>query len=149
MEGFLNISAVEVYFSARRLIVALVDYPKLTEGMRARFGDVIDVEARINLEDATVEVVKLVATIVVPTGRLRKDWERFLRRWKLEIFIQIGGVIAIVLALPQLIEESLVEVNQILPVLDVGQSNDLRMSIGNLSVLEVNNYPVAGLCRRQ
>lgn len=125
MESFLDVGAVEVDLGAWGLVVTLVDYAELAEWMGACLGDVIDVEARVDFEDGAVEVVELVATVVVAAGRLWKDWEWSLRRREAEIGIQIGRVITVVLAFPQLVKESGIEVDQVLPVFDVGQCNDL------------------------
>lgn len=111
MEGLLDVRAIEVNYSTGRLVVTFVDYAKLAERMRTSLGDVVDVEARVHLEDATIKVVELIAAVVIATRRLWENWEWLLRWRELEVSVQVGRVVAIVLALSQLREESIVKVD--------------------------------------
>lgn len=49
VDGRLDIATVEVDNLSWRTIVASIDYTKLAVEVRASIGDVVDVEARVNL----------------------------------------------------------------------------------------------------
>ena len=93
----------------------------------------IDVEAWVDFEYCTVQVVELVAVVVVCKRGRGKDGEGFLRWGKLEVRVQIRRVIARSLLFTDLVEKSFVEVDQILPILDIRQANHCSMSAWRLS----------------
>lgn len=84
VERFLDVCTVEVDFGPRWLVVASVDYAELAVGMRACFGYVVYVEARVDLENGSVEIVKLITAVVVCIGGAREDGEGFLGRRELD-----------------------------------------------------------------
>ena len=144
MKRFLDVCTVEVDFGPGGLVVTAVDYAELTVGVGACFGDVVDVEARIDLKNGRVEVVELIAAVIIRKRWARKNRERLLgcreldrsttiqkaRHWTvhsyLEVCVQVGGVVASILHLPHLIEERFVEVYQILPVFDIWETDNFN-----------------------
>jgi hypothetical protein len=57
----LDVGAVEVDLCAGRDVVTLVDLSELGVGVRAGLGDVVDVEARVDLKDGCVCARELIA----------------------------------------------------------------------------------------
>lgn len=128
VKRLLDIGAVEVDLGTRRRVVTLVDYAQLAVGVRACLGDVVNVETGVDLKNGRVEVVELIASAGLGTVRIGEDRERTLWRRKLEVCVHVGRVVASILTLTCGFQERLVEIDQVLPELDVGQDDDLLLN---------------------
>lgn len=125
VDGGLDVGAVEVDLEARRLVVARVYDAEDGVGVRAGLGDVVDVEARVDLERGLVDVVPQVAS----RGRLvqvrvRQRGEGLLRRGEGQVGLQVGGVVALLGAVLDDLGEGLVEEEQVGPEVDVLGDDD-------------------------
>jgi hypothetical protein len=116
----LDVGAVKVDLRARRNVVAGVDLSELGVRVRAGLGDVVDVEARVNLKDGLVCALKLIAGVVVGVRLGRQSRNGSLRRGELEVLVEVVGVTTFIVALPDAFQEGLVEEKQVVPVLKVG-----------------------------
>jgi hypothetical protein len=124
----LDIGAVEVDLSTRWRIVPSVDYAKLAVRVGTCLCNVVDVEAWVDLEDGRVEVVKLITGAGLGAVRIGENRERTLRRRELEVCVHVGRVVASILTLTGGVQERLVEIQEVLPVLDIGQDDDLLLN---------------------
>lgn len=140
MKSLLDIRAVEVDLSSRWRVVSCVDNAELTVGVRTCLRDVVDVEAGVDLKDRGIKVVELITSAGFGTVRVGQDGERALWRRELEVCVQVGRVIASVLTLASRLQESLIEIQEVLPELDIGQDDDLLLdcSITNDRVIDLN-----------
>lgn len=127
VQGELDISAVEVYFCARRGVVSRVDYAELRVWVRAGLGDVVDIEAWVDFEDGAVKVVELIACVVVRGEGIRKHGEGSLGWRKCKVLLIVLGVATVFLMLTDRLHEGVVEVQKVLPELNIGKDDDLLL----------------------
>lgn len=95
--------------------------------MGACLCDVVDVEARIDLKDSEVRVVKLIAGGVVRGEWVRQDWEWSRRWWKCQVFVQILRVVAEQIPRLEGFNETVVQVEHVLPVSKVWSDDNLLL----------------------
>ena len=127
VDGLLHVGAVEVDLGAWWGVVALVDFTEDRVGVGAGLGDVVDVEARVHLEDSRICVGELITRIVVCISLSGKDRELLLRRRVGEVLVEVISVTALVVTLPKALHEGLVEVEDVLPVLEVRRNDHLLL----------------------
>jgi len=127
VDCLLNVGAVEVDLGARRSVVACVDLTEHRVRVRASLSDVVDVEARVDLQDSRVRTGELVAGVVVGVSLLRQGGDWSLRRRELEVLLHVLGVATLIIALPDTVQERLVEVEQVVPVLQVRSDDNLLL----------------------
>ena len=101
----MNIGSVEVHLGTRRVVISSVDYTELRVRVWASFSNVIDVEARVDFDRSSVDVIELVAGGLVRGIRIREDREGALRRRELELRVPVVRIVALVLTLPQLVQK--------------------------------------------
>ena len=127
VERKLDVSAVEVDLSTWRRVVSGVDYAELRVRVRASLGDVVDVEARVDLENGRVEVVKLVASVVLRAVWVRKNREGTLRWGEREVLVHVVGVATLLVVLSDLLHECVVQEQQVLPEVDEWKKDNLLL----------------------
>ena len=114
-----DVRTIEVDLGARRLVVAFVDYPQLRERVGAGFGDVVDVEAWVHLQNSGVQALEHSAVAILGIVRGLENGGCFLGCGKCEVLLEICVITTFMLALTGSVHKALVQVQQILPVLDV------------------------------
>lgn len=118
----LHVAAVEVDYFAWGNVVARVDGTEDAPWVRAGLGDVVDVEARIYLQHGCVDRVEHVAGVILACEWVGKQRER--TRWReLQVCVEVGGIVAEIVAFVDLLQESIVEEQQILPVINEGHDD--------------------------
>lgn len=149
VESLLDVGAVEVNFSALGREVTLIlldmleclceetyriDDAKLSIKMRASIGDVVDVEARVLIKSSGVGKIKDITSIVALRIRIgvwiRQNRELFLRRRESSILLKILLIPTVLMRPPQSIQVRLVEVEEVLPVLNVREDDSLLLKRG-------------------
>ena len=128
VESLLDVGAIEVDLGAWRRVVSRVDYAQLAVRVRACLCDVVDVEAGVDLKYRCIESIKHIAGVGLGGVRVRENRELFLRRRELEVGVQVRGVVARILTLSNSLHKSLVEIEEVLPELDVWQEYNLLLN---------------------
>ena len=128
VQSLLDIGTIEIYLCSGRRVVSCVDDTELTVKVGTCVRDVIDVEAGIDLKDSGVEVVELIASPSLGAVRIGEYREWALRRRELEVRVQVKGVVTSSLPLPSCLQESIVEIEELFPVFDVGEYDDLLLN---------------------
>lgn len=141
VDGLLNIGAVEVDDLSRRNIVTDVDTSENRPRVRAGLGNVVDVEAGVDQQNGFVYGVEHIACICVGLIRVGKSGELLLGRREGQILLQVRRVVALVGAVMDLLQEGLVEVDDILPVVNKGNNNSLLLGclVTNDGVINSNS----------
>jgi hypothetical protein len=87
--------------------------------MWARFGDVIEIEARVDLQSRTQKVVPNVAPTTLAGIPVWQNWERTLWWRKFEVLVIVIGIPTTVGKLIHRLQESAVQIEQLAPVFHV------------------------------
>ena len=128
VESLLDVGAIEIDLGAWRRVVSRVYYAQLAVRVRACLCDVVDVEAGVDLKYRCIESIKHIAGVGLGGVRVGENRELLLGRRELEVGVQVRGVVARILTLANSLHESLVEVEEVLPELDVWQENNLLLN---------------------
>lgn len=84
IDGSLYIAAIEIYLGAWREIITWIDYAEHVKKMRAGIQNMINVEARIDLQGGAENISKDIAALGAVLG-----WRKWAWRRKRKIFIYI------------------------------------------------------------
>jgi hypothetical protein len=95
--------------------------------MWTSFGNVIQIEAWIDFSGRIDKGIPNAATSQGILVGIRQNWERYLWRRELEIFLVVIGKAALVCYLVHALQESFVEIEHLAPVLNVGHHDDLLL----------------------
>jgi hypothetical protein len=89
--------------------------------VRASVGDVVNVEAGVGIKGSAVGIVENIASVIARSISVwvREDWERSLGRWESPVVVDVSGKVAVLMGPPKGVQGCLVEVDEVLPVLNV------------------------------
>ena len=127
INGCLYIRPVEVDHLTGRRIVARVDNAKNIPEMRTGVGDVIDIETGVRQHFGVEDIVKDVTRCVVQRIGICEDGESPLRRWECEVLLEVGRVTAVSCTRIHDLEEGVVQIHQVLPIMYVGRNHHLLL----------------------
>lgn len=120
VDGFLHGGAVEVDLFACGQVVEGAGEAEHVPEERAGGGDLVDIEARICVEDGVVNVVPESAFTCVVRGLRELAWG-----WEGEVLLQVLGIATLASASANVLGEGLVEVEEARPALDEFDCGDV------------------------
>lgn len=88
----------------------------------------VDIEAWVDFKNSIVGSIEHVACIVVGGIRIWQHWERPVWWWECEILLKVSVVTALALTFMDLSQERFIQVQQVLPVIDEGNDDDILLN---------------------